>query len=175
MELCQFIEFLSSHLQLINSYFIALPSNIRTMKIIISSIVATFLCVSVAAQNVSIFKSSHDYETTISRLDSLIKVKDLTYHKIVNYDKQSDDRITAHNRVFIFEDQSLTESVLECDPLVSLDLPLKILVWDEQGEVYLGYVDPMFMKRRFQLKDCNEKLEQLTKLLVRITNECIKV
>lgn len=144
------------------------------MKIFISGIFAMLLCWDVAAQNVTIFKSSHDYETTISRLDSLIKVKGLTYHKIVNYDKAVDERVTAHNRIFIFEDQMLTDSVLECDPLVTLDLPLKILVWDEHGEVYLGYVDPMFMKRRFQLKDCNEKLNQLTKLLVRITNECIK-
>jgi len=152
-----------------------LLSNIGTMKIIISCLLTTFMCVSLVAQNVTIYKSSHDYETTISRLDSLIKSKQLTYHKIVNYDNEYGETETAHNRVFIFEDQKLTKGVLECDPLVTLDLPLKILVWDEQGEVYLGYVDPMFMKRRFQLKDCNDRLQQLTKLLVRITNECIKV
>ena len=126
-------------------------------------------------QNVTIYKSSHDFETTVSRLDSLIKSRKLTYHQVLNYDKKIRRRQIKHNRVFIFEDKKLTESVLQCDPLVSLDLPLKILVWDEEGEVYLGYVDPAFMKRRFQLKDCNEKLADLTRLLVRITNECIKV
>ncbi|MGB3466760.1 MAG: DUF302 domain-containing protein [Cyclobacteriaceae bacterium] len=144
------------------------------MRAALLGILAFFMSIGTQAQNVTIFKSTHDYETTILRLDSIIKAKNLTYHKMVNYDNQSADVVEGHNRVFIFEDLALTQDVLKCDPLVSLDLPLKILVWDEHGEVYLGYVDPMFMKRRFQLKDCNEKLQQLTSLLVRITNECIK-
>lgn len=136
--------------------------------------ILVFLSSGVVAQNVTIFKSSHDFETTIVRLDSIIKSKKLIYHKIVNYDKLSEDNAEGHNRIFIFEDLELTREVLSCDPLASLDLPLKILVWNEHGEVYLGYVDPIFMKRRFQLKDCNEKLEQLTALLARVTNECIR-
>ena len=126
-------------------------------------------------QNVTIYKSPHDFERTATRLDSLIKSKKLTYHQVYNYDKKIRRRQIQHNRVFVFEDKKMTEEMLQCDPLVSLDMPLRILIWDEEGEVYLGYIDPVFMKRRFQLKDCNEKLDELTRLLVRLTNECIKV
>jgi len=126
------------------------------------------------AQDATIYRSSHDFETSIHRLDSIIKAKKLTYHKILNYDREIKKKEIIHSRVFVFEDDKLSENILACSTIASLDLPLKILVWNDGEEVFLSYVDPHFMKRRFQIKDCNDKLHDITKLLVRITNECIK-
>ncbi len=144
------------------------------MKLIVTFSLLIIWSSTVLGQDATIYRSSHDFETTIFRLDSIIKSKKLIYHKIVNYDDDMKEEINFRNRLFIFEDEGLSKQVLECNAMASLDLPLKILVWNDGDEVFLSYVDPHFMKRRFQLKECNEKLHALTKLLVRVTNECIK-
>ena len=42
---------------------------------------------------------------------------------------------------------------VKCRPTTALDMPLKILVWEEYDDVYIGFIDPKFMKKRFMLND----------------------
>ncbi len=44
---------------------------------------------------------------------------------------------------------------MECAQTVAIDLPLKILVWeDADGQVWLGYNDPAFIAARHGVPDC---------------------
>lgn len=44
---------------------------------------------------------------------------------------------------------------MECARTVAIDLPLKILVWeDADGQVWLGYNDPAFIAARHGVPDC---------------------
>ena len=44
---------------------------------------------------------------------------------------------------------------IECAQTVAIDLPLKILVWeDADGQVWLGYNDPAFIAARHGVPDC---------------------
>jgi uncharacterized protein (DUF302 family) len=54
---------------------------------------------------------------------------------------------------------------MQCEQTVGIDLPLKALVWeDEQGQVWLGYNDPLYLARRHGADNC-PVAEPLGKLL----------
>ncbi len=127
----------------------------------------------VAAQDITIYKSNHSFSETVSRLDSIINSKGYKVYDMVVNDFETDS-VKYMNRVIQFEIPDLTQQILACEPTAVLDLPLRILVWKETEEVYLAYVDPAFMKRRFRITNCNESLKDLTKVLVRVINECIR-
>jgi uncharacterized protein (DUF302 family) len=42
---------------------------------------------------------------------------------------------------------------MEAAPLAALDLPLKVLVWDDGGETKLGYAPPAELAARYGLGD----------------------
>jgi uncharacterized protein (DUF302 family) len=51
--------------------------------------------------------------------------------------------------VLIFGNPQGGTPFMECAQSVGIDLPLKALVWqDAQGQVWLGYNDPDFLRRR---------------------------
>lgn len=54
-----------------------------------------------------------------------------------------------------------------------LELPLKILVWEENS-VYIGFIGPKFMKKRFMLNDCEETVDEMGKLLIKVVIDTLK-
>jgi uncharacterized protein (DUF302 family) len=62
---------------------------------------------------------------------------------------------------------------MECAQTVGIDLPLKVLVWeDEAGQVWLGYNDPQFLARRHGIAACLA-VQALTKALAGMSNEVV--
>ena len=76
--------------------------------------------------------------------------------------------------VILFEDPNLTSALITCEQTSALDLPLKVMVWMENEDVYIGFIDPAFMRKRFMIQDCPEVLEKMTALMVRVVNEAIR-
>jgi len=80
----------------------------------------------------------------------------------------------APTRSILFEDPNLTTQLLSCRQTAALDLPLEIIVWEELGDVYIGFIDPKFMTRRFMITDCNDVIQQLTRLMIKISMNAIR-
>ena len=44
---------------------------------------------------------------------------------------------------------------MECSQTVGIDLPLKVLVWqDASDQVWLGYNDPVYLAKRHEVESC---------------------
>ncbi len=57
--------------------------------------------------------------------------------------------------VLIFGNPQGGTPFIECAQSVGIDLPLKMLVWeDTQGQVWLGYNDPAFLAQRHGVAQC---------------------
>ena len=57
--------------------------------------------------------------------------------------------------VLIFCNPQGGTAFMECAQSVGIDLPLKILVWeDAQGQVWLGYNDPAYLAQRHGVAQC---------------------
>ena len=129
------------------------------------------LTLSLSAQTLSIYKSEKDVVKTTDIIVDVIKKKGLVFFETVDHQQIAADRGVKINpmKEVLFEDGDLTTSLIECQPTTALDLPLKILIWEEHGDVYLAYIDPQFMKKRFMLQDCGEIIDDMGKLLARLT------
>jgi uncharacterized protein (DUF302 family) len=42
---------------------------------------------------------------------------------------------------------------MQASPLAALDLPLKVLVWDDGGQTRVSYTDPAVLAERYQLSE----------------------
>jgi uncharacterized protein (DUF302 family) len=127
-------------------------------------------------QNLTIYKSDRTVDETTEKIVSLIKEEGLIFFEIVSHDQIAKERgdTLAPTKSILFEDPKLTTQLIKCQQTTALDLPLEILVWDEFGDVYIGFVDPKFMKKRFMIIGCDETLLELTRLMLRITNNSLK-
>ncbi len=123
-----------------------------------------------SAQTLSIYKSSQSVAYSTSIIESIINKMGLVYFETVSHDEIAAERGVkiGQMREILFEDGGLTTSLLECQPTTALDLPLKILIWEENGDVYVAFMDPRFMKKRFMLTGCEEIVDEMGDLLSRI-------
>ena len=130
----------------------------------------------VMAQNLTIYRSSMNVSETSEKIEEIIKKKGLIFFETVSHDKIAKERefeISATN-VILFEDPVLTSQLISCEQTSALDLPLKVLVWEEHGDVFIGYVDPTTMRRRFMINGCDDTLNQMAALIIRVVNEALR-
>lgn len=128
------------------------------------------------AQNLTIFKSEASVEVTADQLESVMDSLGLAI-----FDKVVHDEIVrargvqiAPTQSLLFEDPDLTAQIIQCQQTTALDLPMEILVWEENGDVYIGFIDPKFMKKRFLIMGCDETLEAMSRLMIRIVNDALR-
>ena len=77
-------------------------------------------------------------------------------------------------KLIIFDESNLCLNLLQYDPAVGLDLPLKILIYiGEDKKVYIKYRDPMFLKNIYNLGDTEEAIK-MSNILDKFTNIAIK-
>jgi uncharacterized protein (DUF302 family) len=53
--------------------------------------------------------------------------------------------------VVLFGSPAAGTPVMVASPLAALDLPLKVLVWDDEGQTKVSYIDPAALAARYGL------------------------
>ena len=53
----------------------------------------------------------------------------------------------------IFGSPAAGTPVMAAAPLAALDLPLKVLIWDDDGQAKVSYSAPAWLAARYQLSD----------------------
>lgn len=67
--------------------------------------------------------------------------------------------------VLVFGNPDVGTGLMQARRTVAIDLPQKMLVWEEGGRVKLAYNDPMWLARRHQLPGEDATLEKVSELL----------
>ena len=74
------------------------------------------------------------------------------------------------NQVLIFGNPNLGTPLMQSNPTIGIDLPLKVLSWeDDAGVVWVAYNDPGFLSGRHTITDRDEGFAQMTKVLDALT------
>ena len=100
--------------------------------------------------------SRHAYAETIGRLRSEIERRHLTLFIAIDQKLEAERaglelRLTT---LLIFGSPAAGTRVMEASPEAAIDLPLKILVWeDETAQVWVAVNDAAYLQRRHQLAD----------------------
>src|ERR1700744_4517186 len=93
--------------------------------------------------------------TTVERLTALITERRTTIFATI------DQRAAARTAgmelretvLIVFGNPAAGTPVMEAQPLAALDLPLKLVVWDDQGQTRVSYLSPAALAARYALSE----------------------
>jgi uncharacterized protein (DUF302 family) len=94
-------------------------------------------------------------EETVSRLQDLIAARGLELFLVVDHSGAAEAAGLAlrDTKVVVFGSSAAGTPVMQSAPLAALDLPLKLLVWDDDGQTKLSYWPPADLAERYGLSD----------------------
>jgi uncharacterized protein (DUF302 family) len=92
---------------------------------------------------------------TVSRLADMIATKGMKLFAVIDQSAEA-ARVGLQLRdttLVIFGSPTAGTPVMEASPLAALDLPLKVLIWDDDGQAKVSYTAPTWLAARYQLSD----------------------
>jgi uncharacterized protein (DUF302 family) len=69
----------------------------------------------------------------------------------------------------IFGNPRIGTPILQADRRSGLDLPLRVLIWEEDGSTMLGYEDPDALRERYAIEGADEAFEAMKGALENLT------
>lgn len=111
-----------------------------------------------AAEGMITVKSNHSAEATADKLESILKEKGMTVMSRINHTAGAKNAglELLPTEVVIFGNPKVGTPLMQCSRSVAIDLPQKALIWeDKEGDVWLAYNDPEYLKRRHNIEDCD--------------------
>ena len=73
--------------------------------------------------------------------------------------------------VLIFGNPALGTLLMQANPRVALDLPLRVLVWQDGEETKIGYLAPDALAARYDITGADETLGKIANALDQMTNK----
>jgi len=96
-------------------------------------------------------RSQHSVEQTVERLTALLHAKGGTLFVLVDHSGEAAKigMTMPPTKLLIFGNPKAGTPLMLAAPSVAIDLPLKILVWeDAQGRTWLSYNSPAYLQER---------------------------
>lgn len=94
-------------------------------------------------------------EESVARLSSLAGARGLKVFAVIDHSGEAAavGLPLRETKVVIFGSPQAGTPVMQAAPLAALDLPLKVLVWDDNGQTALSYTKPAALAARYELSD----------------------
>jgi uncharacterized protein (DUF302 family) len=92
---------------------------------------------------------------TVNRLTEMLKGKGVKVFAVIDHSGEA-ERVglkLRETKLVVFGSPKAGTPVMIAAPLAALDLPLKILVWDEDGQTRVSYTSPDTLAARYALSD----------------------
>jgi uncharacterized protein (DUF302 family) len=100
--------------------------------------------------------SNHSVDEVVSKLQSVLAAKGVTIFALVDHSGEA-EKAGMHMRptkLLIFGNPKGGTPLMLAAPSIAIDLPLKILVWeDEQEKVWVSYNSPQYLQQRHGLPE----------------------
>jgi uncharacterized protein (DUF302 family) len=95
--------------------------------------------------------SNHSVDETVERLQSILRERGLVLFVLVDHSGEA-EKIGLHmppTKLLIFGSPRGGTPLMLAAPSVAIDLPLKILVWqDREGKAWVSYNTPEYLRER---------------------------
>jgi uncharacterized protein (DUF302 family) len=98
--------------------------------------------------------SSHSVDQTVDKLKTILQSKGVALFALVDHSGEADKvgMKMRPTKLLIFGSPKAGTPLMLAAPSVAIDLPLKILVWEDgQGKVWVSYNSPEYLKERHGL------------------------
>ena len=92
---------------------------------------------------------------TVARLSALLSDKGLKLFALIDHSGAAAEHglELRDTKVVVFGSPVSGTPVMQAAPLAALDLPLKVLVWDDDGQTRVSYTSPAELGARYGLND----------------------
>ena len=119
--------------------------------------------------------SQYSVAQTEQRLINILNKKGFTLFKQVNHTEgaKAVGIQMPETRVVIFGKPQIGSKLMQCSPSVAIDLPQKMLIWEEGGQVKLAYNSPKFLNKRHQMSACEDLLKKINSALNKISEMAV--
>ena len=100
--------------------------------------------------------SNHSVDETVEKLKNILQSKGITLFAIIDHSEEAKKVAMKmpSTKLLIFGNPKGGTPLMLANPSIALDLPLKILVTkNSQGQVWLLYVSPEYLKERYDLPE----------------------
>lgn len=117
--------------------------------------------------------SAHSTDQTVQRFKGILEKKGIRVFAHVNHQKNAQAvNLELNNvQVIIFGNPLLGTPLMQANPTIGIDLPMKVLIWeDAKGEVWLAYNDPSYLVGRHGIDNRQAIVEKMGKALKNMTN-----
>jgi uncharacterized protein (DUF302 family) len=98
--------------------------------------------------------SKHSVDQTVEKLKNILQAKGVTLFALVDHSGEAAKAgmKMPNTKLLIFGSPKAGTPLMLAAPSVAIDLPLKILVWeDAQGKAWISYNSPDYLKERHGL------------------------
>ena len=98
--------------------------------------------------------SSHSVEQTVEKLKSILEAKGVTLFALVDHSGEAEKvgMKMRPTKLLIFGSPKAGTPLMLAAPSIAIDLPLKILVWeDAPGKAWISYNSPEYLRDRHGL------------------------
>ncbi|MFD2238649.1 DUF302 domain-containing protein [Aureimonas populi] len=107
--------------------------------------------------------SSQSVPDTVARLEQAIERSGSRVLAVFDHEAaaQEIDYVLAPTTVVVFAQPKASLPLIEANRRLAIEMPQKILVWEEDGTTYVGYVSPFSMVGRYALDPAQPEIEAL--------------
>jgi len=98
--------------------------------------------------------TNHSVDDTVTKLEGILRAKGITLFALVDHSGEAAKAgmKMRPTKLLIFGNPRTGTPVMLASPGSAIDLPLKILVWeDDQGRVWITYNSPTYLQTRHNL------------------------
>lgn len=98
--------------------------------------------------------SHHSVDETVDRLKTILQFKGVTLFALVDHSGEAEKvgMKMRPTKLLIFGSPKAGTPLMLATPSIAIDLPLKILVWEDgQGKVWISYNSPEYLRERHGL------------------------
>ena len=98
--------------------------------------------------------SNHSVEETVERLKNILQAKGVTLFALIDHSGEAEKigMKMPPTKLLVFGSPKAGTPLMLAAPSIALDLPLKILVWEDlQAKVWISYNSPVYLQQRHGL------------------------
>jgi uncharacterized protein (DUF302 family) len=100
--------------------------------------------------------SHHSVDETVGRLEEILRAKGVTLFALVDHSGEAAkvEMAMRPTKLLLFGNPKAGTPLMLAAPSLAIDLPLKILVWeDAEGKVWVSYNSPAYLRERHGLPE----------------------
>jgi uncharacterized protein (DUF302 family) len=139
---------------------------------LIVALAAATACIAAASakavDGVVLTPSANDVKTTTDKLQKILSDKGVTIFARIDHaaGAKSIGQTLRPMELLVFGNPKLGTALMQKNPQIGLDLPLKALVFQgEDGTTYIAYPDPAFLSKRYGVDEAASTVTQMAEAL----------